>query len=258
MAQGLALKLPTFQDLYDDLLAIGKKLAPYLVPSWKYLNEASQSGKKIMFEGAQGTMLDIDHGTYPFVTSSNTQAANAAIGSGFGSARHSHILGITKAYTTRVGSGPFPTEDMGADGAQLAKRGHEFGTVTGRPRRCGWFDAPLVRQTTLIGGVDSLALTKLDVLDGFETLKICVGYTLRGEQLSYLPSNASDQAAVEPIYEEMPGWSGSTEGAQNMSDLPPEAKAYVERLEELVGLPASLISTSPKREDTIERINLLT
>lgn len=253
LAQGFSFDLPDFDLIYDQLRAMGEKLAPFLVPSWKYLDAAGTAGKKIMFEGAQGTMLDIDHGTYPFVTSSNTQAANAAIGSGYGAARHSHILGITKAYTTRVGAGPFPTEDQGPDGARLAERGHEFGTVTGRPRRCGWFDAPLVRQTTKVGGVDSLALTKLDVLDGFETLKICVGYDLRGQRIDFLPSNAADQEAVVPIYEEISGWSGSTEGAQKIEDLPPQAQAYVERLESLVGLPATLISTSPKREDTIER-----
>ena len=204
-----------------------------------------------MFEGAQGAMLDIDHGTYPFVTSSNTQAANAAIGSGFGAARRSYVLGITKAYTTRVGSGPFPTEDTGENGERLAKRGHEFGTVTGRPRRCGWFDAPLVRQTVQTSGIDSLAITKLDVLDGFDVLPICVAYDFHGSKMTYLPSNAANQVAIKPIYETMPGWSGSTKGAQYMDSLPPEARRYIHRLEELVGVSASLISTSPEREDMI-------
>jgi len=248
-------ELPEFEGLYADLVAMGEKLRAHLVPAWQVLDKAHQAGQHFLFEGAQGAMLDIDHGTYPFVTSSNTQASNAALGSGFGAARHSHILGIVKAYTTRVGSGPFPTENDEEPGQRMAKVGHEFGVVTGRPRRCGWFDAVMVRQTVQIGGFDSMALTKLDVLDGFETLRICTGYELNGEKLDHFPSDAPSQAAVTPIYEDMPGWSVTTAGATQMEALPPEAKDYVERLEDLVGIPASLISTSPKREDTILRQN---
>ena len=251
LAQALSFDLPDFEMLFDDLCKIAKRLEPYLVPTWKVLEQAHRAGQRLLFEGAQGAMLDIDHGTYPFVTSSNTQAGNAALGSGFGAARHAHILGITKAYTTRVGSGPFPTEDQGPAGVRLAERGHEFGTVTGRPRRCGWFDAVMVRQTAQIGGFDSMALTKLDVLDGFETLKICTGYTLKGQQLDYFPANAADQDGITPLYETLPGWQETTANCQSMADLPPAAKAYIERLETLVGIPASLISTSPRREDTI-------
>lgn len=255
LAKGQEIDLPDFDGLYADLIEMGKKLRPHLVPAWQVLSKAHDAAQRLLFEGAQGAMLDIDHGTYPFVTSSNTQAGNATLGSGFGAARHAHILGIVKAYTTRVGSGPFPTEDEGPEGQRMAERGHEFGTVTGRPRRCGWFDAVMVRQTVQIGGFDSMALTKLDVLDGFETLRICTGYELNGQALDHFPSDAPSQAAVVPIYEDMPGWSETTAGATQMDELPAEAKAYVERLEALVGIPASLISTSPKREDTILRQN---
>lgn len=252
-AQAFGYELPAFEELLADLMVMGKRLEPFLVPAWKVLDEAANAGQRLLFEGAQGAMLDVDHGTYPFVTSSNTHGANAAIGAGFGGATNSHTLGITKAYTTRVGSGPFPTEDFGDDGARMAKRGHEFGTVTGRPRRCGWFDAPMVRQTAKIMGIDSMALTKLDVLDGFETLKICIGYDLKGQRLDDFPTQPLMQEKITPIYETMPGWQGTTAGAQSMDALPPEALAYIERLEALVGIPATVISTSPKREDTILR-----
>ena len=234
-------------------MKMGEQLKPFLVPAWSILDQAQTAGKKLLFEGAQGAMLDIDHGTYPFVTSSNTHSANAAIGAGFGNARKAHVLGITKAYTTRVGSGPFPTEDFGDEGRHMADLGHEFGTVTGRPRRCGWFDAPMVRQTAKIMGIDAMALTKLDVLDGLKTLRICIGYDLDGERLTEFPSNPADQARLKPVYETLPGWAGTTAGAQTLDALPPEALAYIERLETLVGIPATLISTSPKREDTILR-----
>ena len=249
------LSLPEFDDLYARLVALAERLRPYLVPAWQVLDQAQAAGQRFLFEGAQGAMLDIDHGTYPFVTSSNTQAGNAALGSGFGAARRSHVLGLVKAYTTRVGAGPFPTEAAGPAGQTMAARGQEFGTVTGRPRRCGWFDAALVRQTVRIGGFDSLALTKLDVLDGFETLRIGTGYTLRGRRLDHFPSDPPSQAAVIPVYEEMPGWSATTAGARQIEELPLEARAYVDRLEERVGIPVSLISTSPRREDTIVRQN---
>ena len=255
LAKGLDIRLPEFDELAAELDALGARLTPYLVPAWKVLDEAHAQNQRILFEGAQGAMLDIDHGTYPFVTSSNTQAANAGLGTGFGAAKQAHVLGITKAYTTRVGSGPFPTEDEGEDGQKLAKVGHEFGVVTGRPRRCGWFDVVMVRQALKVGGVDSIALTKLDVLDGFETLKICVGYKLQGETIDYFPSNAEDQEKVEPIYETLPGWPETTAGCQKMEDLPAAAQAYVARLETLIDVPASLVSTSPKREDTILRID---
>ena len=252
-AEALGYKLPNFEELLGDLLTLGEKLHPYLVPAWHILEKAEKKGQRLLFEGAQGAMLDIDHGTYPFVTSSNTHGANAAIGSGFGGAKKAHTLGITKAYTTRVGSGPFPTEGFGEEAKRMAKRGHEFGTVTGRPRRCGWFDAPMVRQTVQIVGIDAMALTKLDVLDGFKTLKICVGYKLDGTKLDYFPNNPKAQEKLQPIYETLPGWEGTTAGVQIMEALPPEALSYVRRLEELVGIPATIISTSPKREDTILR-----
>ncbi len=250
LAAGLDFDLPKQSDLLQDLLSIGQDLAPFLIPSWLYLDK-SAAKSNTLFEGAQGALLDIDHGTYPFVTSSNTHAANAAIGSGYGSARRAHVLGITKAYTTRVGSGPFPTEDSGYPGARLAREGHEFGTVTGRPRRCGWFDAVLVRQTAKVGGIDSLALTKLDVLDTLEEINICVAYELQGQRLDFLPANAEDQAQVTPIYERHPGWTRACAGVQSWAELPSQAKAYIHRLEQLTQVPVSLISTSPKREDTI-------
>ncbi|HEY5288852.1 MAG TPA: adenylosuccinate synthase [Caulobacteraceae bacterium] len=237
--------------LMADLLAIAPKVLPFAKPAWRVLAEATAAGKRILFEGAQATLLDVDHGTYPFVTSSNTVAGQAAAGAGVGPKAIGRVLGILKAYATRVGEGPFPTEQANAVGQRLGERGNEFGTVTGRPRRCGWFDAVLARQSVTLGGVESIALTKLDVLDGFETLKICVGYRLGETTLDYLPAGLTDQAAVTPVYEEMPGWSEATRGARRWSDLPAAAQAYVRRLEALIGAPASLLTTSPERDDLI-------
>ena len=218
---------------------------------WKVLNEKRRAGKRILFEGAQGALLDIDFGTYPFVTSSNVIAGQAATGTGIGPGAIDYVLGITKAYTTRVGEGPFPTELDDADGQQLGEQGHEFGTTTGRKRRCGWFDACLVRQTCATSGVNGISLTKLDVLDGFKELKICVGYDLDGKQLDYLPTAADQQARVTPIYETIEGWSESTAGARSWAELPAQAIKYVRRIEELIDCPVALVSTSPEREDTI-------
>jgi adenylosuccinate synthase len=214
-------------------------------------NEARARGRRILFEGAQGVLLDVDHGTYPFVTSSNTVSGTAAAGSGLGPSAVGFVLGIAKAYTTRVGSGPFPTELEDEIGEGLGARGHEFGTVTGRKRRCGWFDSVLVRQSAAVGGITGIALTKIDVLDGMDEVRICTGYKLRGETIDYFPSHAADQEAVEPVYETMPGWSESTAGARSWADLPAQAIKYVRRVEELVGCPIALLSTSPEREDTI-------
>ena len=237
------------------LLAALQEIAPsvlkFAAPVWKVLAEKRKAGHRILFEGAQGSLLDIDFGTYPFVTSSNVIAGQAATGSGVGPGSIDFVLGIVKAYTTRVGEGPFPTELDDADGQRLGDRGHEFGVVTGRKRRCGWFDAALVRQTCATSGVSGIAFTKLDVLDGFETLKICTGYTLDGTQLDYLPTAADEQARCVPIYEEMAGWSESTEGARSWADLPANTIKYVRRVEELIGCPVALVSTSPERDDTI-------
>ena len=239
----------------DDLIAKLKEVAPsvleYAAPVWKVLSEQRKAGKRILFEGAQGALLDIDFGTYPFVTSSNVIAGQAATGVGIGPGSIDFVLGIVKAYTTRVGEGPFPAELHDADGQRLGERGHEFGTVTGRKRRCGWFDAALVRQTCATSGVNGIALTKLDVLDGFETLKICVGYDLDGKRLDYLPTAADQQARCKPIYEEMEGWSESTEGARSWNDLPAAAIKYVRHIEELIQCPVAMLSTSPERDDTI-------
>ncbi|TVS04706.1 MAG: adenylosuccinate synthase [Rhodobacteraceae bacterium] len=239
----------------DALLAELRKIAPdilrFAAPVWKVLNDKRKAGKRILFEGAQGALLDVDFGTYPFVTSSNVIAGQAATGVGIGPGAIDYTLGIVKAYTTRVGEGPFPTELQDADGERLGTRGHEFGTTTGRKRRCGWFDACLVRQTCAISGVNGIALTKLDVLDGFETLKVCVGYRLDGEVLDYLPTASDAQARCEPVYEEMPGWSESTEGARSWAELPANAIKYVRRVEELIDCPVALLSTSPERDDTI-------
>ncbi|MDO5630428.1 MAG: adenylosuccinate synthase [Paracoccus sp. (in: a-proteobacteria)] len=237
--------------LRAKLLEIAPKLLPYAQPVWKIMADARKSGKRILFEGAQGSLLDIDFGTYPYVTSSTTMSGMAASGTGMGPGAIGFVLGIVKAYTTRVGEGPFPTELHDADGQRLGERGHEFGTVTGRKRRCGWFDAVLVRQTCAISGVNGIALTKLDVLDGFETLKICIGYQVDGVTYDYLPTAAALQAKATPIYEEMPGWSESTAGARSWADLPAEAIKYVRRIEELIQCPVALLSTSPERDDTI-------
>ncbi len=239
----------------ERLLGDLKEVAPFVLrfaqPVWKRLKKVRKAGAKILFEGAQGVLLDVDHGTYPFVTSSNTVSGTAASGSGLGPVSTGFVLGIVKAYTTRVGSGPFPTELDDDDGQRLGERGHEFGTVTGRQRRCGWFDAVLVRQSCAISGVTGIALTKVDVLDGFETVKICTGYRLRGRILDYFPAHAADQAEVEPIYEEMEGWSETTAGARSWADLPAQAIKYIQRVQELIETPVALVSTSPERDDTI-------
>ncbi len=239
----------------DELVAKLKEVAPKVLPFadtvWKTLDGVRRSGKRILFEGAQGMMLDIDHGTYPFVTSSNTVAGAAAAGSGLGPGVMGYVLGITKAYTTRVGSGPFPTELDDDIGKRLGERGHEFGTVTGRARRCGWFDAVLVRQAVKVNGIRGIALTKLDVLDGMETLKVCTGYEIDGESTDHLPASTTQQARVKPVYQEMEGWSESTRGARSWADLPATAVKYIRRIEELIQAPVHLLSTSPEREDTI-------
>ncbi len=251
LRRGLGLDPIDRDGLKAALVEVAPKILPYAKPVWKVLNEARRAGKRILFEGAQGALLDVDFGTYPFVTSSNTLAGMAATGTGLGPTAVDFVLGIVKAYTTRVGEGPFPTELHDADGERLGERGHEFGTVTGRKRRCGWFDAVLVRQTCATSGVSGIALTKLDVLDGFPTLKICVGYDLDGERLDYLPTAANLQARVTPIYEELEGWSESTAGARSWADLPGAAIKYVRRIEELIQCPVALLSTSPERDDTI-------
>lgn len=237
--------------LLNDLREIADFVLPFAQPVWRSLNAARQRGDRILFEGAQGVLLDVDHGTYPFVTSSNTIAGTAAGGSGLGPGAVGFVLGIVKAYTTRVGAGPFPTELEDENGQRLGERGHEFGTVTGRQRRCGWFDAVLVRQSVAVSGVTGVALTKLDVLDGFAEIKICIGYRVNGRDYDYLPPNTQDQAAVEPIYETIEGWSETTAGARSWNDLPAQAIKYVRRVEELIGCPVALVSTSPEREDTI-------
>ena len=235
------------QKLHD----VADKITLYAEPVWRLLHEARRQGKRILFEGAQGILLDIDHGTYPFVTSSNTVAGQAAIGSGIGPSALSNVLGITKAYTTRVGEGPFPTEQDNEIGQKLGERGHEFGTVTGRKRRCGWFDAVLVKQAVQTGGIDGIALTKLDVLDGFDEIKICTGYMLDGEPINWLPADAAAQARIEPVFETLKGWHETSFGARSWADLPANAVRYVRYIEELIGAPVTLLSTSPEREDTI-------
>jgi adenylosuccinate synthase len=237
--------------LIADLKEIAPFVLEYAQPVWKRLNNVRKAGARILFEGAQGVLLDVDHGTYPFVTSSNTVSGTAASGSGLGPNAAGFVLGIVKAYTTRVGSGPFPTELEDETGQRLGERGHEFGTVTGRKRRCGWFDAVIVRQSCAVSGVTGIALTKLDVLDGFDTIKICTGYRLNGKVYDYLPAHAAEQAAVEPIYEEMPGWQETTAGARSWADLPAQAIKYITRVQELIETPVALVSTSPQREDTI-------
>ena len=251
LRRGLGMEPVDRAALLAGLKEVAPKILPYAAPVWKELNEKRKAGKRILFEGAQGALLDIDFGTYPFVTSSNVMAGQAAAGVGLGPGAVDFVLGIVKAYTTRVGEGPFPTELDDADGNRLGERGHEFGTTTGRKRRCGWFDAVLVRQTCAQSGVDGIALTKLDVLDGFEELKICTGYEVDGEILDHLPTAADRQARATPIYETMPGWSESTEGARSWADLPASAIKYVRRVEELIGCPVALLSTSPERDDTI-------
>ncbi len=237
--------------LLEKLCAVAPKITPFAKPVWRELDAAHKAGKRILFEGAQGVLLDVDHGTYPYVTSSNTVAGQAATGAGLGPRAIGYVLGIVKAYTTRVGEGPFPTELEDAVGQRLGERGHEFGTVTGRQRRCGWFDAALVRQSLKIAGVDGIALTKLDVLDGFDELKVCIGYRIHGETYDYLPAGAENQAAAEPVYETMEGWDGTSEKARSWADLPAAAVKYVRRIEELIETPVALVSTSPERDDVI-------
>ena len=251
LRRGLGIAPVDRDALIEKLKAIAPEILPYATPVWKVLNEQRRAGKRILFEGAQGALLDIDFGTYPFVTSSNVIAGQAATGVGLGPGAVDYVLGIVKAYTTRVGEGPFPTELDDEDGTRLGTRGHEFGTVTGRKRRCGWFDAALVRQTCATSGVNGIALTKLDVLDGFDTLKICVGYELDGTRIDYLPTASEAQKRCTPIYEEMEGWHETTEGARSWADLPANAIKYVRRVEELIDCPVALLSTSPEREDTI-------
>ena len=238
-------------SLLKMLSEIAPKVLCYAGPVWKRLEDARRQGRRVLFEGAQGALLDVDHGTYPFVTSSNTVAGQAAAGSGCGPRDIGFVLGIAKSYTTRVGEGPFPTELKDEIGERIGKTGAEFGTVTGRKRRCGWFDSVLVRQTVATGGIDGIALTKLDVLDGFDRVQICVGYRLGDRALDHLPADAHDQARVEPIYETMQGWSASTRGARSWAELPAVAIKYIRRIEELISAPVALLSTSPEREDTI-------
>ncbi len=238
-------------ELSRALTEIAPKVLPFAGPVWRKLEEVRHQGRRVLFEGAQGALLDIDHGTYPFVTSSNTVAGQAAAGSGCGPRDIGFVLGIAKAYTTRVGDGPFPTELNDAIGERIGQTGAEFGTVTGRKRRCGWFDAVLVRQTVITGGIDGIALTKLDVLDGFEEIKVCTGYRLGARMLDYLPPDAHEQAKIEPVYETLAGWRESTRGARSWAELPATAIKYIRRVEELIGAPVALLSTSPEREDTI-------
>jgi len=251
LLRGLGLPELDGAAVRDELLAIAPAVLPYADTVWKVLDEARRAGRRILFEGAQGTLLDIDHGTYPFVTSSNTLAGQAAAGSGLGPGALNYVLGITKAYTTRVGSGPFPTELTDETGRLLGERGHEFGTVTGRARRCGWFDAVLVRQAVKVNGIHGIALTKLDVLDGLPELRVCVGYRLDGTMLDHLPASSVRQGRVEPQWEVMEGWSVSTRGARSWAALPATAVKYIRRIEELIEAPVHLLSTSPERDDTI-------
>ena len=251
MLRGLGMPEADGGELLRQLREVAPKVLPFADVTWLRLDELRRAGKRILFEGAQGAMLDVDHGTYPFVTSSNTVAGNVATGSGVGPSQVGYVLGICKAYTTRVGSGPFPTELTDAIGKLIGERGKEFGVVTGRARRCGWFDAVMVRQAIRVGGIHGIALTKLDVLDGFESLKISTGYKLGDKQLQHFPSSMAAQAAVEPIYETHEGWASSTRGARSWNDLPAAAIKYVRRLEELIEAPVTLLSTSPEREDTI-------
>ncbi len=251
LRKGLGLLDVDVAALVAKLKEMAPRLLPFIKPVWYVLDKAKSEGKRILFEGAQGALLDIDHGTYPFVTSSNTVAGQAAAGSGMGPKSVGYVLGILKAYTTRVGSGPFPTELFDDIGQGIATRGHEFGTVTGRARRVGWLDAVLARQSIAINGIDGIALTKLDILDGIETIKVCVGYKVGDKVLDYLPAGFKAQQGIEPVYEEMEGWSESTQGARSWKDLPGNAVKYVRRIEELIGAPVALLSTSPERDDTI-------
>jgi adenylosuccinate synthase len=251
LRKGLDLPDVTGQQLFDLLMEIAPRILPFVRPAWRDLDQALKAGKRVLFEGAQAVLLDVDHGTYPYVTSSNTVAGQASAGAGVGPTAGGYVLGIVKAYTTRVGEGPFPAELTDEIGERLGQRGNEFGTNTGRKRRCGWFDAVLVRQSVTLSGIQGVCLTKLDVLDGLETLKICVGYRLGDRTLDYLPAGLRDQAACVPIYEEMPGWPQSTQGVRDFDLLPPQARAYVRRIEALIGARVALLGTSPQRDDTI-------
>jgi len=249
--KGLKKKIYKKNDLIKELLKIAPKILEFAKPVWLKLDELRKNRKKILFEGAQGILLDVDHGTYPYVTSSNTVPATAATGSGLSPDKIGYILGITKAYTTRVGSGPFPTELKNKIGESLGKRGKEFGTVTARKRRCGWFDGVLVRQTIKIAGINGIALTKLDVLDDLDEIKVCIQYDLNGKRIDYFPAASEDQFDVKPIYKTFPGWKSKTQGVRNLKDLPENAKKYIYALEDFIGAKISSISTSPEREDTI-------
>ncbi|RBP03267.1 adenylosuccinate synthetase [Roseiarcus fermentans] len=251
LCRGLGLPAPSASAIRAELLTIAPKILPFMAPTFDLLDRERRAGKRILFEGAQGALLDVDHGTYPFVTSSNTVAANAATGSGMGPSAIGYVLGIAKAYVTRVGAGPFPTEQDNDIGRLIGQRGNEFGTNTGRPRRCGWFDAVLARQAARICGINGIALTKLDILDGFEEIKVATGYRLDGKEIDYLPASQSAQARIEPIYETIQGWKGVTGKARSWAELPAQAIKYVRRIEELVGVPVALLSTSPERDDTI-------
>ena len=251
LRRGLGLEPVAAATIRDELLAVAPAVLPYMCPTWERLEALRRDGKRILFEGAQGALLDIDHGTYPFVTSSNTVASNAATGSGLGPKAVGYVLGIAKAYTTRVGGGPFPTELHDAIGQRLGDRGHEYGVNTGRRRRCGWFDAVLVRQTVKTSGIDGIALTKLDILDGFETIEVCTHYELDGDRIDRLPASQAAQARVRPVYETIEGWHETTAGARSWADLPAQAIKYVRRIEELIEAPVALLSTSPERQDTI-------
>jgi adenylosuccinate synthase len=251
LRRGLGVEEIKPETLLAELTSVADKILPFVDRVWSILDTHRRAGKRILFEGAQGTLLDVDHGTYPFVTSSNVVAGQAAAGSGMGPGAIGYVLGITKAYTTRVGEGPFPTEQQNEVGEFLGTRGHEFGTVTGRKRRCGWFDAVLVRQAVAVNGINGIALTKLDVLDGLDEIKLCTGYRLNGELIDYLPAAQAAQANVEPVYETLEGWKDTTAGARSWSQLPAQAIKYVRYIEELIGCPVALLSTSPERDDTI-------
>jgi len=251
LRRGLGHPEVSYDAIHTELTSVAAEILPYMDRVWKLLDDARRAGERILFEGAQGTLLDIDHGTYPFVTSSNTVAGQAATGAGVGPGAIGFVLGITKAYTTRVGEGPFPTEQVNEIGEFLGTRGHEFGVVTGRKRRCGWFDAVLVRQAVAVNGIKGIALTKLDVLDGLDEIKVCTAYKLDGEVIDYLPASQGAQARVEPVYETLEGWKATTAGARSWADLPAQAIKYVRYIEELIGAPVALLSTSPERDDTI-------
>ena len=251
LRRGLDLPEIDVAALKKELAEIAPKVLPFAQPAWRVLNAAFEDSKRVLFEGAQGMLLDVDHGTYPFVTSSNVAAGQASAGSGVGPRKISYVLGLVKAYTTRVGAGPFPTELHDENGKRLGEVGREFGTNTGRARRCGWFDSVLVRQSIALSGIDDIALTKLDVLDGFKEIKICTGYKLGAKTLDYLPASLKDQEAVTPIYETLEGWQSTTQGVRSSKDLPANAIKYIRRIEELIGCPAAIVSTSPERDDVI-------